>query len=298
MNQLPPLNAVKTFEVAARMGSFVLAAAELGVSAAAVSQQVKHLEEFLGRKLFARAGNRITLTDAGHAVYPQASRALSDIAAMTVRILEGDLHARRLVISVPFSLAEPWLTPKLPALLELYPQLSIDIRVEDDPVDLMRHDIDLRISYGDYHYPGLEVVQLAHDEVIPVCSPEFWSTYGNQNFDLAKIPQNLFIHTHWGVNYASLPTWSDWFSQTSSSHYPDPTQGRRSGLSSLSISLARQGLGIALGQKLMARGDLESGRLIALSSLSLRLGHPYCAFVPIAKAGRADIKRMVALLGQ
>ena len=195
-----------------------------------------------------------------------------------------------------YSLAESWLAPKLPALLEFYPQLSIDIRVEDDPVDLARHDIDLRVSYGDYHYPGLEVIPLVHDEVIPVCSPEFWHTHGNQEFDLAQIQQNLFIHTHWGINYASHPTWRDWFSQVGSSHYPDPKQGRRSGLSSLSISLARLGLGIALGQKLMARSDLESGQLIALSSVSLRLGHPYCSFVPIAKTGRADIKRMLALL--
>ncbi|EXF93070.1 transcriptional regulator [Pseudomonas fluorescens HK44] len=296
MNRLPPLNAVKVFEVAARMGSFVLAASELGVSSAAVSQQVRHLEEFLGRKLFVRAGNRITLTDAGHAIYPQTSRALNDIAAMTTRILEGDLHSRRLVVSVPFSLAESWLAPKLSELLEFHPQLSIDIRVEDDPVDLVRHDIDLRVSYGDYHYPGLEVIPLVHDEVIPMCTPEFWDVHGNQEFDLAQVQQNLFIHTHWGINYASHPTWHDWFSQASISHYPDPKLGRRSGLSSLSISLARLGLGIALGQKLMARSDLESGRLITLSSVSLRLGHPYCAFVPTAKTGRADIKRMLALL--
>lgn len=296
MNRLPPLNAVKVFEVAARMGSFVLAASELGVSSAAVSQQVRHLEEFLGRKLFVRAGNRITLTDAGHAIYPQTSRALNDIAAMTTRILEGDLHSRRLVVSVPFSLAESWLAPKLSELLEFHPQLSIDIRVEDDPVDLVRHDIDLRVSYGDYHYPGLEVIPLVHDEVIPMCTPEFWDVHGNQEFDLAQVQQNLFIHTHWGINYASHPTWHDWFSQASISHYPDPKLGRRSGLSSLSISLARLGQGIALGQKLMARSDLESGRLITLSSVSLRLGHPYCAFVPSAKTGRADIKRMLALL--
>jgi LysR family glycine cleavage system transcriptional activator len=140
------------------------------------------------------------------------------------------------------------------------------------------------------------VIPLVHDEVIPVCSPEFWHTHGNQEFDLAQIQQNLFIHTNWGVNYASLPTWSDWFSQISSNHYPDLTQGRRCGFSGLSISLARLGLGIALGQKLMTQGDLESGKLIALSSVSLRVGHPYCAFVPIAKTGRADIKRILALL--
>ncbi|WP_374438822.1 LysR substrate-binding domain-containing protein [Pseudomonas panipatensis] len=296
MDRLPPLNAVKAFEVAARMGSFVLAAAELGVSAAAVSQQVRHLEQFLERKLFVRAGNRITLTDAGHAIFPQTSRALNDIAAMTTRILEGDLHSRRLIISLPFSLAEPWLAPKLSALLEVYPHLAIDIRVEDDPVDLVRHDIDIRVSYGDYHYPGLEAVHLVRDEALPVCTPEFWATHGNDTFNLTQIPQNLFIHTHWGASYASGPTWHDWFSLIASNYYPDPKQGVRCGLSSLSVSLARLGLGIALGHRLIAQADLDAGRLIALSPVSLPLGHPYCAFVPAAKKSRKDINLMMGLL--
>ncbi|MDN7144027.1 LysR family transcriptional regulator [Pseudomonas sp. JQ170] len=297
MGRLPPLNAVKAFEVAARTGSFVLAAEELGVSAAAISQQVRHLEDFLERKLFVRTGNRITLTDAGHAIYPQTSRALNDIAAMTTRILEGDLHSRRLVISVPFSLAETWLAPKLLPLQEQYPNLAIDIRVEDDPVDLIRHDIDIRVSYGDYHYPALTAVHLVRDEVIPVCTPDFWSAHGNDEFDLSQISQNLFIHTHWGASYASGPTWHDWFSLISSKYHPDPKQGVRSGLSSLSVSLALLGLGIALAHKLIAQSELESGRLINLSSMSLPLGHPYCAFVPTGKMGRNDITRMMELLG-
>ncbi|MFV3307708.1 LysR substrate-binding domain-containing protein [Pseudomonas sp. NY15181] len=298
MDRLPPLNAVKAFEVAARMGSFVLAAAELGVSAAAVSQQVRLLEQFLERKLFVRTGNRITLTDAGHAIFPQTSRALNDIAAMTTRIIEGDLHSRRLVVSVPFSLAEPWLAPKLSALQEIYPHLSIDIRVEDDPVDLARHDIDIRVSYGDYHYPGVEAVHLVRDEVLPVCTPELWAKHGNDAFNLTQIPQNLFIHTHWGASYASGPTWHDWFSLIATNYYPDPKQGVRCGLSSLSVSLARLGLGIALGHRLIAQTDLDAGRLIALSPVSLPLGHPYCAFVPTTKKGRKDIVQMMGLLKQ
>ncbi|MDB5984424.1 MAG: LysR family transcriptional regulator [Pseudomonas sp.] len=296
MNRLPPLNAVKAFEVTARTGSFVLAAAELGVTSAAVSQQVRHLEDFLGRQLFVRTGNRLTLTDAGHDVYPQTARALGDIANMTARMLEGDLHARRLVVSVPFSLAETWLAPKLSGLLDFYPQLSIDIRVEDDPVDLTRGEIDLRIAYGDYHYPGLQGIVLVHDQVVPLCAPEFWYRHGNQDFSLEQVQQNLFIHTHWGISFASHPTWGDWFAEAGSRYRPDPAQGRRSGLSSLSISMARLGLGIALGQNAIAQTDLEAGRLIALSPISVRLGHAYCAFVPAAKSSRADIKRLIAML--
>ncbi|MGH8415875.1 MAG: LysR substrate-binding domain-containing protein [Pseudomonas sp.] len=295
MKRLPPLNAVKTFEVAARLASFVAAGKELGVSAAAVSQQVRHLEEYFGKKLFVRSGNRLSLTDAGLAIFPQTSRALDDIAAMTVRLLEGEMRTR-LIVSVPFSLAEVWLAPKLAALLESHPQLSVDVRVEDDPVDLARHDVDIRVSYGDYHYPVLEVIPLVHDQVVPLCAPELWYRHGNSDFDLTRVHPSLFIHTQWGPNYASHPTWSDWYASEIGEAPPDPALGRRSGLSSLSITLAKLGCGIALGQKLIAQPDLAAGRLIVLSARSLPLGHPYCAFVPAEKRQRPNVQNLIELL--
>lgn len=296
MEKLPPLNAMRAFEVAARAGSFTVAAGELGVSSAAVSQQIRNLEDWFGKQLFVRNGNRIALTDAGHAIYPQTAHALGEIAAVGRRMLEGGLRTR-LVVSVPFSLAELWLAPRLALLLESFPQMAIDVRVEDDPVDLVRQNIDLRISYGDYHYPALRMVRLVHDEVLPVASPEFWRRHGNETFDLSDMHESRFIHTNWGPNYASHPSWADWFAAAGGSRSPDPSHGRRVGLSSLAIGAARLGLGIALGQRVMASADLEAGRLIALSSVSVRLGQPYCAFMLPAKAERADIAGLVALLG-
>ncbi|MEO5760004.1 MAG: LysR substrate-binding domain-containing protein [Mesorhizobium sp.] len=295
LERLPPLNAIKAFEVAARAGSFTLAAAELGVSSAAVSQQIRNLETWFGKQLFVRSGNRIALTDAGHAIYPQTARALGDIAAIGQRMLEGGLRTR-LVVSVPSSLAELWLAPRLAALIDAFPHMAIDIRVEDDPVDLMRQNIDLRISYGDYHYPGLRTIRLVHDEVLPVCAPGFWRRHGSGDASLASLHESLFIHTNWGPNYASHPTWTNWFAVAGGNRALDPSHGRRVGLSSLAIASARLGLGIALGQRVMAQADLEAGRLIALSSVSVRLGHPYCAFMPLAKADRADVAGLVELL--
>ncbi|MER9232341.1 LysR substrate-binding domain-containing protein [Mesorhizobium sp. M0622] len=297
MERLPPLNAIRAFEVAARAGSFTLAAAELGVSSAAVSQQIRNLETWFGKQLFVRSGNRIVLTDAGHAIYPQTARALGDIAAIGRRMLDGSLRTR-LVVSVPFSLAELWLAPRLAVLLDAFPQMAIDVRVEDDPVDLVRQNVDLRISYGDYHYPALRMVRLVHDEVLPVCAPELWQRHGNGDSGLAELHDSLFIHTNWGPNYATHPTWADWFAASGGNRSPDPSQGRRVGLSSLAVASARLGLGIALGQRVMARADLEAGRLIALSPVSVRLGHPYCAFMPPLKAERADVAGLVELLSK
>lgn len=297
MDRLPPLNAIRAFEVAARAGSFTLAASELGVSSAAVSQQIRNLEGWFGKQLFVRSGNRIALTDAGHAIYPQTARALGDIAAIGRRMLEGGVRTR-LVVSVPFSLAELWLAPRLALLLDAFPHMAIDVRAEDDPVDLARQNIDLRISYGDYHYPGLRMVRLVHDEVLPVCAPEFWRRHGDGTASLDDLHESMFIHTNWGPNYASHPSWADWFEAAGTSRSPDPSHGRRVGLSSLAIASARLGLGIALGQRVMASDDIAAGRLIALSTTSVRLGHPYCAFMPPAKADRADIVRLVELLAK
>ncbi|RAZ92697.1 LysR family transcriptional regulator [Mesorhizobium hawassense] len=294
MEKLPPLNAMRAFEVAARAGSFTLAASELGVSSAAVSQQIRNLEDWFGKQLFMRNGNRIALTDAGHAIYPQTAHALGEIAAVGRRMLEGGLRTR-LVVSVPFSLAELWLAPRLAVLLDGFPRMAIDVRVEDDPVDIVRQNIDLRISYGDYHYPALKMVRLVHDDVLPVASPDYWQRHGAA--DLADVHESQFIHTNWGPNYASHPSWADWFVAAGGSRAPDPSHGRRVGLSSLAIGAARLGLGIALGQRVMASADLEVGRLIALSSVSVRLGQPYCAFMLPAKAERADITGLVELLG-
>ncbi|WP_217573401.1 LysR substrate-binding domain-containing protein [Mesorhizobium sp. GbtcB19] len=294
MEKLPPLNAMRVFEAAARAGSFTLAATELGVSSAAVSQQIRNLEDWFGKQLFVRNGNRIALTDAGHAIYPQTAHALGEIAAVGRRMLEGGLRTR-LVVSVPFSLAELWLAPRLAVLLDGFPRMAIDVRVEDDPVDVVRQNIDLRISYGDYHYPALKMVRLVHDEVLPVASPDYWQHHGAS--DLAEVHESQFIHTNWGPNYASHPSWADWFAAAGGSRAPDPSHGRRVGLSSLAIGTARLGLGIALGQRVMASADLEAGRLIALSSVSVRLGQPYCAFMLPAKAERADVAGLVELLG-
>ncbi|MBX3568400.1 MAG: LysR family transcriptional regulator [Rhizobiaceae bacterium] len=295
MSMLPPLNAIRAFEAAARTGSFTLAAAELGVSSAAVSQQIRNLEAYFAKKLFSRRGNRLTLTDAGHAMFAPTSQALGELAAVAGRMRDGEARPR-LVVSVPFSIAEPWLVPCLVELAHRFPRIAIDIRVEDDPVDLARHAIDLRISYGDYHYPGMKVVRLMHDEVVPVCAPSFADRPGGTGAALDAAPESAFIHTTWGASYASHPSWADWFRHAGLARRPDPMRGRRVGLSSLAIAAARSGLGVALAQRALARSDIESGRLVALSTVSLKLGHAYGAFLPKNKPLQAEIATLLELL--
>jgi LysR family glycine cleavage system transcriptional activator len=290
--KLPPLNALKAFEAAARTGSHVAAAGELGVSAAAVSQQVRNLEDWFGKRLFTRHNNRIALTDAGISVYRDTARPLQDISAMSRRML-GEAARGRLVISVLPSLAERWLAPRLAHFAAAAPETSIDLRVEEDPVDLARADIDLRICYGAHFYPDFRVVPLFRDAVLPMAAPEFWERLGGGP---AEVPDSCLIHTLWGPSFASHPSWTDWFQGCGIGRDPRPADGHRVGTSSAALALARLGIGVALGQRQLAEGELSAGSLVAPEAETLALGHPYCAVHAHGKKGRAGLSSLLEVL--
>ena len=286
MLNLPPLNALKSFESAARTGSYVAAAAELNVSPAAVSQQVRNLERFFRRKLFTRLNNRIVLTDAGQAVQAGITPALEDIAMLSQRVLAAASRGK-LVVSVIPSLAEGWFMPSF-AEIAAGAALRIDLRVEDDPVDFSSGEIDLRILYGSAVYPGLRMAPLFRDAVLPLCTPDFAT-----RVSLATTPDDLLIHTSWGQDFASHPSWSEWFTQYEPARRIDPAKGHRVGSSLLAIDFARRGLGIALGQWALAAEWIDRRELVALDPRSLPLGHDYCAVFPATKSRKAGLLPLI-----
>ena len=294
--KLPPLNALKAFEAAARTGGYVPAARELRVSPAAVSQQVKNLERFFEKQLFVRHHNRLSLTDAGLAVFADSSEALERLAAMTLRTFEGEVRSR-LIVSVLPSVASHWLNRRLnrrlTGFLALDPAIRLDIRVEDDPVDFARHGIDIRICYGAHLYPDLANTLLVQDEVLPLCAPALLDQGVLNPSSPDTLPDTALIHTNWGPSFASHPTWADWFARAGLDRAPDVGQGHRVGMSSLAIDLAAAGAGIALGQRLLAGDELANGGLVAPFGQSVPLGHPYCAVHAHAKAQKPAVRSFV-----
>jgi len=290
MAQLPPLNSLKSFECAARTGSYVAAAAELNVTPAAISQQVRTLEAFLKRKLFTRYNNRITLTDAGQAYFAAVTPSLDDIATVTARVMSGS-SLPRLVVSVVPSLAECWFMPVMADLAKNSPGLRIHLRVEDDPVDFTGGKVNLRLCYGATHYPEHVTEPLFRDVVLPLCAPA-----RAKDFALARADDSHFIHTHWGQSYASNPAWPDWLKHHMPARRVDMRHGYHAGSSLLALDFARRGLGIALGQKALAAEFLESGQLIELHPGSLPLGQEYCAVYPASHARRPEHREIMALL--
>lgn len=294
---LPPLNALRAFEAAARTGSYVAAAEELGVSAAAISQQIRKLEDYFGKDLFTRLNNRVILTDAGHAIFAGTADALQAISDTTGEMM-SDRSRSRLVISAIESMAEKWLLPQLVEFGRMQPGFRYDLRVEPDPVDFARFNIDLRLGYGSGHYPDQAVLPVGHDVVQPMCSPAYLARHPEvEKAGIDAVPDDDLLHTSWGPSFGSNPSWRAWAVAAGLRSRSDK-MGFHVGRSSLALDLARAGMGVALAQRMMAAGDLAAGTLVTLSAVTLALGHPYCLAYPRAKARKRDLQALVGFLSK
>lgn len=289
MKRPAPLNALRAFEVAARTGSFANAARELGVSSAAVSQQVKQLEEYWNTTLFIRQGNRIALTDAGQTAYPQLGKSMSALADLS-DVMRRTEHRKRLVLSTPHSVAETWLAPKLAQLSKDGLSASLDIRVEDDPVDFARDKIDLRIFYGHDLYGEYEVEALFSDVLVAVASPEFVTTKGS---NLKLIADRDLIHTDWGRDFSTSPNWNEVFT---GGRIVDRNIGLRVQASSTALQFARQGIGVALIPRRFAHEDLVSGRVVELAMKPLQMKRQYLVAYRKALAASPIMQSIVRVL--
>lgn len=294
MTELPPLNALRAFESVARTGAFTAAGLELGVTSAAVSQQVRNLETYWGKKLFIRQGNRLALSEAGLAAYPAAARAMSTLSELSDTMREIQ-QAPSLVLSVPHSVAETWLPRKLANLK--VPNTSdapivarIQVRTEEDPVEFMNTGAHMRIFYGHGIYSEYRVETLFHDSLIAVAAPEFLARHGTS---VQGIADQYLIHTTWGPNYASSPSWLD---HLPSDRTIDVAAGLRLSASSTALAFARNGFGAALVPSMMAREDIGQGRLLRLEGQETLMPFPYSLAFPFSLQNRPDVQQTLNAL--
>ncbi|NML12572.1 LysR family transcriptional regulator [Sphingobium sp. AR-3-1] len=173
---MPPLSAIRVFEAAARRENFTAAALELGMTQAAVSYQVKLLEERLGLSLFQRIGRKVVLTDKGRDIAPVLTRAFDQMRQGFAALTQD--HSAVLTISCTNSFAHLWLAPKIGAFQMRHPQLAVRIQAEDGVVDLARDGVDLAIRGGKGQWPGLEATLLTHNRLVPMCSPAWLDRHG------------------------------------------------------------------------------------------------------------------------
>lgn len=292
--RLPPLNSLKAFEATVRMGGFTAAASELGVSPAAVSMQVKKVEEFLGKTLFRRTNNSLHLTDAGRYYYPTISDALMSISVATDQLLESEVRSR-IVISTIQSLAEKWVAPAVSKFRSLNPETGLELRIESDPVDLLRTQTDIRVTSESHLYPQHTSVPLFADTVYPYCNQPF----REQNLaegDLTRVPDSLLIHTDWGEQYASYPTWSAWFRAAGTARTPDVRKGLRVGGAAVAFALASQGAGIALVPKMLICAKTGSEHFLQSDWPGLPLPYAFVAILPKHTSPPHETSRKAALV--
>lgn len=251
MRRLPPLAAVKVFEAAARHENFTLAAAELGMTQAAVSYQVRLLEERLGVPLFLRSKRRVSLTDAGRRVAAPVTAALDGIAEAFSGLVDDDEAV--LSISTAQTFASTWLAPRLGGFQLERPELAVRVSTNDAMVDFARDETDLAIRTGAGPWPGLRHHFLFHLHFTPICTPEFRDRCGlRAPEDILRVPR-LSPEDDW---------WKMWLSDAG---LPAP-EGRTPGIKLDSqvteVQAVYAGHGVALMTPMFWRAELASGRLI------------------------------------
>ena len=256
--QLPPLQTVRAFEAAARLGSFARAADELGLTASAVSHHMRGLESRLHAKLFARAGRGVALTETGHALHAKLALGLALIEQAF-----AEAHQRKrwrtLTVSVLPAFAARWLIPRLDDFQRHHPAVELNLRATQDVVDLERDGVDVAIRYGLGGWPGLSQVKLRDEQLFPVCSPAFnGGRLPSALRDLAKAP--LLRH--------SRQPWTPWF-RAAGLKLDEPSRGLSFNEAGGLLQAAAQGHGIALARSTMVEDDLRDRRLVRLFDVAV-----------------------------
>jgi LysR family transcriptional regulator, glycine cleavage system transcriptional activator len=273
LRRLPPLNALRAFEAAARHESFTRAAEELCVTQGAVSHQVKALEAELGIKLFNRERQRLVITGAGRDYLAVVRDALDRIAVGTERLMQRQ-SSGVLTVSTSPDFAAKWLVHRLGRFGEAHPEIDLRISATMHHVDFAREDVDLAVRHGDGNWPGHDVTRLSSEQLFAVCSPKLLA--GRQRLakpaDVMKFP---LLHLD------DRKAWSKWLEAAGVAHV-ESSQGPVLNRASMVLDAAVDGQGIALARTTLAAWDLISGRLVRPFADSLRLSRTYWIVCPKA----------------
>jgi LysR family glycine cleavage system transcriptional activator len=285
---LPPLNALRAFEATARNASFTRAAAELHVTPAALSHQIRGLEDYLGEKLFHRQARAIALTRAGELIFPGLHAAFDQIRH-TMDLLGRGSDDRILVVSSPPGFTAKWLAPRLYRFLMANPDIDARISASQAFADFVTDGVDVAIRNGRAPFPGLFAQKLFDVRMLPVLSPRLVDngTKLHSPRDLARLPlihdDSLKLLAHW-------PAWSDWF-QAAGVDGVDTSRGLRFSSADHAMEATIEGAGVLLAHRALAFDELRTGRLIAPFELELT---PDRSFYVVCPAGRETMPKIAA----
>src|SRR5215831_12111750 len=254
---LPPLNALKAFEATARHASFSKAADELHVTPAALSHQIRGLEDLLGLKLFHRRARSIELTDAARLIYPGIRSGFESLRT-AVEQLDRARQDRILVVSSSPGLTAKWLVPRIYRFLAEHPDIDTRITASTGYANFTTDGVDVGIRLSSGAHPDLHVEKLSDEWLLPLCSPRLLD--GEAPLRSARdLPRFPLIQ----IDLPGLvPTWDDWLRAVGVDGV-DTTRGLRLNVADNALDAASEGAGVVLGYKLVASHDISLGRLVS-----------------------------------
>lgn len=279
--RLPPLNALRAFEAAARQLSFTRAAAELNVTQTAISHQIRALEQRLGVRLFRRLPRGLLLTEEAQRYLPPIRDAFDQIALATER-LAGAGAGATLTVSVLPSFAAKWLVPRLGRFRAAHPDLDLRISAASQLVDFARDDVDVGIRMGRGAYPGLRVERLFGETLVPVCSPLLQTAGAHPLRQPEDLRHHVLLHDD---DYAGWELWLGLAGVTGI----DARRGPLFTDSGMVVQAAAEGQGVALARRQLAAGDLAAGRLIQPFDVTIPHDLAYYLVCPEATASQPKI---------
>jgi len=284
--QMYPLNALRAFEASARHLSFVKASEELSVTPAAVSHQVKKLEEYLGLPLFRRLSRGLLLTESGQLLLSELREVFLRLDKAMERVIDSDSRGT-ITVSVAPTFAVMWLIPRLQNFYTLHPDIDVRISTSLGLVDFQRDDFDAAIRLGSGKWFGLEAIKLFDESVTPMCSPHLL-----EGPDAIKSPDDLrkhvLLHNH-SMDYdPDAPTWAAWLEAAGASGV-DASRGTHFSLPDHGLQASIDGAGVVLGWRSLAATDVAAGRVVEPFDLALPLGSSFYLVYPVAHALRPNI---------
>jgi len=257
-SRLPPLNALRAFEASARQLSFTRAAEELFVTQAAVSHQIKALEEHLGIKMFMRKNRSLLLTEEGQSYYLDIKDIFTSLHDATERLLARGAKGA-ITVSSQASFAIQWLVPKLAAFNALHPEIDVRIKAVDQAENSLTEDVDVAIYYGRGNWPAVHADKLQTEYLIPVCSPlliqEGLARSKPPLLSLDDLKHHTLLHD------TSRKDWRRWFKQIGVKG-SNVNHGPIFSHSAMVVQAAVHGQGVALAYNVLAKPDIDSGRLV------------------------------------
>jgi LysR family glycine cleavage system transcriptional activator len=271
-NQIPPLNALRAFEVTARLGTLARAADELCVTPSAVGHQVKNLEDWLGLPLFRTASGARQLTPEGERLAQQLNDAFGQIN-LACRAVARNKAATELHVHVTPTLAIRWLVPRMGRFQAQHPDITVHIATSAKPIDFGKDDAYAAIQFGGGDWPGMSADLMFMEDIFPVCHPDLLT--GTHPL---REPRDLAHHTLLQTHHRR----GDWARWLSAAGVPadevDPDQGQSFDLTAMAIDVAESGMGIAITREAQVRDALDAGRLVAPFRRDLLRGEG-CYFV-------------------